>query len=231
MQKGAALKRLLCVAFVAGITLTVPGTPVYADRVYIRDTLYVPLRGGQGQEYRILHRGLRSGTALTRLEDNPETGYSLVRMEDGLEGWIQTQYISLEPVAALKLAATISERDALKSQYDELQARVQQTMAVREQLSEDNDRLAQEQAGLSRELQRISELAADTISIDQQNQSLVSEQEDLNQQIDRLMIETAALESSENQEWFLTGGGVVLLGLLFGFLFGRKIYHRRGSGW
>ncbi len=152
-------------------------------------------------------------------------------MEDGLEGWIQTQYISLEPVAALKLAATISERDALKSQYDELQARVQQTMAVREQLSEDNDRLAQEQAGLSRELQRISELAADTISIDQQNQSLVSEQEDLNQQIDRLMIETAALESSENQEWFLTGGGVVLLGLLFGFLFGRKIYHRRGSGW
>ena len=33
-----------------------------ADTVYVRDTLYVPLRGGQSQEHRILHRGLRSGS-------------------------------------------------------------------------------------------------------------------------------------------------------------------------
>ncbi|MEM7365333.1 MAG: TIGR04211 family SH3 domain-containing protein [Pseudomonadota bacterium] len=178
-----------------------------------------------------MHRGLKSGTVLTRIEDNPDTGYSLVRMDDGLEGWIQTQYISEEPVAAIQLATITRERDELQRRFEELQGRLQQTVAVRDQLSEDNDQLAQEGAGLKRELQRITELASDTISVDQQNQSLVSEQEDLNQQIDRLMIETAALESSENQEWFLMGGGIVLLGLLFGFLFGRKIYHRRESGW
>ena len=36
------------------------GGAATAKDVYIRDTLYVPLRGGQSTEHRILHRGLRS---------------------------------------------------------------------------------------------------------------------------------------------------------------------------
>ena len=213
------------------IAIAGSATPTFAEQVYIRDTLYVPLRGGQGQEYRILHRGLKSGTVLTRIEDNLDTGYSLVRMDDGLEGWIQTQYIGEEPIAALQLAKITRERDDLQRSLEELQGLLQQTVAVRNQLSVDNDQLAQESAGLKRELQRITQLASDTISIDRQNQSLVYEQEALNQQVDRLMIEAAALESSKNQEWFLMGGSIVLMGLLFGFMFGRKIYHRRESGW
>lgn len=174
---------------------------------------------------------MKSGTVLTRIEDNPDTGYSLVRMDDGLEGWIQTQYIGEQPIAALQLAKITRERDDLQRSLEELQGRLQQTVAVRNQLSVDNDQLAQESAGLKRELQRITQLASDTISIDRQNQSLVYEQEALNQQVDRLMIEAATLESSKNQEWFLMGGGIILMGLLFGFMFGRKIYHRRESGW
>ena len=78
---------------------------VKADTVYIRDTLYVPLRGGQSTEHRILHRGLRSGTELERLETSEDTGYTRVRTPDGLEGWLQTQYLVEEPIASTRLEA------------------------------------------------------------------------------------------------------------------------------
>ena len=81
-----------------------------ADTVYVRDTIYVPLRGGQSTEHRILHRGLRSGTALERLQTNDESGYTLVKSEGGVEGWIQSQYLVEVPIA----------RDLLKKTEDRL---------------------------------------------------------------------------------------------------------------
>ena len=61
----------------------------FAETVYIRDTIYVPLRGGQSSEHRILHKGIASGTALELLEVNDDTGFSQVRTASGMQGWIQ----------------------------------------------------------------------------------------------------------------------------------------------
>ena len=71
-----------------GITNT-----VLADQVYVRDTLYVQLRGGQSSEHRILHQGIRSGTVLERLEVNEDTGFSRVRTAGGLEGWFKANIL------------------------------------------------------------------------------------------------------------------------------------------
>ena len=62
----------------------------FADEVYIRDMVYVPLRGGESTKHRIIHRCIRSGTPLERLQVNEETGYTRVRTADGLVGWLQT---------------------------------------------------------------------------------------------------------------------------------------------
>ena len=66
---------------------------VNAEVVYVRDVIYVPLREGQSSEDRVLHNGLRSGTRLERLTKNTETGNSLVRTKNGMEGWIPNQYL------------------------------------------------------------------------------------------------------------------------------------------
>ncbi|MCB1675993.1 MAG: TIGR04211 family SH3 domain-containing protein, partial [Halioglobus sp.] len=101
-----------------------------AKTVYVRDTLYVPLRGGQGQEYRILHKGIRSGTPLEVLQENEETGYSLVRMEDGLEGWIQTQYLVDEPIARDLLDQANQKLDELEKLHEDTQKQL--TDAIQE---------------------------------------------------------------------------------------------------
>lgn len=203
-----------------------------AETVYIRDTLYVPLRGGQSQEHRILHRGLRSGTALERLEENEETGYSRVRTGEGLEGWLQTQYLVEQPIASTRL-------DDLQAQLDELEARHQQTLLrlreaneAGETLSSNTSSLAEANAALQQELDELKALAADVIAINDENQRLNEERDTLQAEIDHLSNRNSSLLDDQTQRWFLTGGGTVLIGLLFGFWVGRRIYQRRSaSGW
>ena len=93
----------------------------YAEKtLYIRDTLYVPLRSGQSTQYRIVHKGLPSGTAVIELENNEETGYSRVRTPKGTEGWIQTQYLMDQPSARNALAKARVDLEKLKDRNQEL---------------------------------------------------------------------------------------------------------------
>ncbi|MDA0977643.1 MAG: TIGR04211 family SH3 domain-containing protein [Proteobacteria bacterium] len=203
---------------------------VRADTVYIRDTLYVPLRGGQSSEYRILHRGLKSGTRLERLEENEESGYSRVRLADGMEGWIQTQYLVDEPIAQSRL-------DAVQQQLEELEARYQQTLLKLRSASEASQAQTAELAALKTErdklaveLERITGIAADTLNINEENQRLADEQNSLFEQIEQLDRQNEMLADDRAQEWFLRGAGTIMIGLLFGFWVARRIYQKRGAG-
>jgi SH3 domain protein len=204
----------------------------FADEVYVRDTLYVPLRGGQSNEYRILHRGLKSGTPLQRLETNEETGYTRVRMDDGLEGWLQTQYLVDEPIASTLL-------DSVKSEMATLDAKHQQTLLSLREANEANEALAMAQqsladqnASLVEDLDTITTLSANVVAIDEQNKQLNEDRDALLEEIKELNELTEALSDDRAQEWFLRGAGTVLLGLLFGFWVGRRIYNKRSSsGW
>ncbi|MBT3625257.1 MAG: peptide-binding protein, partial [Gammaproteobacteria bacterium] len=79
---------LICCLLVSSALLAVSQFS-FADEVYIRDMIYVPLRGGESTKHKIIHRGIRSGTPLERLQTNEQTGYTRVRTADGLEGWLQ----------------------------------------------------------------------------------------------------------------------------------------------
>lgn len=48
---------LLAAYLLVGTALLVVSQFSFADEVYIRDTLYVPLRGGESTKHRIIHRG------------------------------------------------------------------------------------------------------------------------------------------------------------------------------
>jgi SH3 domain protein len=75
-----------------------------AEDGYISDVLYVPLRSGKGNQFRILESAMKSGTKLEILEEDEENGWIGVRTADGKEGFVRAQYIIREPTAQLKLA-------------------------------------------------------------------------------------------------------------------------------
>ncbi len=202
------------------------------DTVYVRDTLYVPLRGGQSMEHRILHRGIRSGTKLERLDEVEDTGYSLVRMDTGMEGWIPTQYLVLAPVANDLLSDANNRLLALQEEHEKTLLQLQEIEVGQEQLDESHTSLVSENSELSEEVDRITALAANVIAIDEQNRALEEGQGLLLARIDELDTANQDLGDDANQLWFLGGACTMLVGLLFGFYAARRIYQKKGnSGW
>ena len=203
-----------------------------AETVYIRDTLYVPLRGGQSAEHRILHRGLKSGTRLERLEINEDSGYSKVRTESGMEGWLQTQYLVEAPVASIKLNSTRQQLESLQSDFQQAKAQLQEAEASASMHQQTTLELSERLEQLQSQYDELAELSANVIAIEQENQQLNGEVQLLGLQIEDLVQDNELLSDNRAQQWFLYGGGTVLLGLLFGFWIGRRIYYRRhNSGW
>ena len=216
--------------FSAFLLLLMATDSVLADKVYVRDTLYVPIRDGQSNEHRILHSGVRSGTRLERLDENDDTKYSKVRMESGLEGWMRTQYLVTEPIAEDQLDAANSQLASLKEQYQASLIQIDEFDTVQNKLDQNRVELQVENQELSAELNRITALAASVIAIDEENKMLKEEQTSLHRSIDSLDVANQELQNDSNQSWFLRGAGTVLIGLLFGFWVARRIYQKRSSG-
>ena len=201
------------------------------ETVYVRDTLYVPLRGGQSTGHRILHQGLKSGTELTRLGINETSGYSKVVTESGMVGWIPSQYLVQEPSATIRLAETTTLLEKLQQDHnqtvDQLNNQSNEQIATQDELS----KLSESNLGLQSELTAIKGLAADVISIDARNEELKLEQSLLNDQINVLIESNEELRDTSAQSWFIRGAGTILVGLIFGFWVARRMYLSNRHGW
>jgi SH3 domain protein len=206
-----------------GTTLLTISQFSFADETYIRDTLYVPLRGGESSEHRIIHRGIKSGTPLERLETNAQTGYTRVRTSKGLEGWLLTQYLVDEPIARTQL-------NSVKFALQSLDTKHQQTLLSLKEAKEAREVLTDQNALLAEDLATITKLSANVLVIDDQNKRLSEERDVLLQKVKDLNEQTDALSDDRAQRWFIRGAAVILIGLLFGFWLSRRIYHKRYSG-
>lgn len=202
-----------------------------AETVYIRDTLYVPLRAGQSSEHRILHKGIPSGTELELLEVNEETGFSQVRTATGMQGWIQNQYLIKTPIAKVRLAVAEEELASLNQQHEQTLATVRTLENEAAITISDTTNLTAENSQLKTELAEIKAIAADEIFIHASNAELISEQDTLNLQINQIAEELDNLKNSSAQDWFLRGAGTIIVGLLFGLLISRRIYVNKASNW
>ena len=220
---------LICCFLVSSALLAVSQFS-FADEVYIRDMIYVPLRGGESTKHKIIHRGIRSGTPLERLQTNEQTGYTRVRTADGLEGWLQTQYLVDEPIASTQLDEVKSEMRSLDKQHQQTLLSLRETREAKESLTRKQENLSDRNARLIEDLATITTLSGNVIAIDEKNKQLSEERDALRQQIIDLNELTDALSDDRAQQWFLGGAGVLLIGLLLGFWLGRRIYHKRYNG-
>jgi len=79
--------------FIFVIILTATIKSVFADTRYVSDELIISVREGHNQDDNVLGH-IRTGTAVDVLEE--KGGYLRIKTEDGLEGWVQAQYVISE---------------------------------------------------------------------------------------------------------------------------------------
>ncbi len=183
---------------------------------YISDVLNVPLRSGPSTAHRIIHRGLPSGTQLTILATDEDAGFTQVRTDGGLEGWVTSQYLIGEPIARVKLAAAEKRLEGLKAEIDkEREARVSIQSEYKE-TEANNRKLNSEVQALTKELEELKRISADPINEHAHNVELTQQNQRLVGELEKLSSMTRQLKDNVQLEWLLYGGALVLIGLLLG---------------
>jgi SH3 domain protein len=176
-----------------------------AATMYISDQFTVPLRRGPSNSYKILHAGMPSGTALEVLGEDSAAGFTQVRTSNGTEGWIETQYLSAQPIARDQLAAANRRVESLEAQLK----------GLRQSDSRAND-LGKQTEKLQAELAEVRRISATSIANYEENKQLKANNEALQKQVTDLSERVHDLQRNVMLRWLLAGGALVLLGLLIG---------------
>jgi len=196
---------------------------------YISDQQTVPLRSGQGTEYRIVHRGLPTGTRLTVDEVNEETGYSHVSTANGTEGWILSRYLMREPPAAQRLKQTEARYQSLQAQHRELEKQLAELRESSRDATSRVDSTREQLARVSGELAEVRRVSANALSLDASNRRLAQEAEIMKTRIEVLEADNLRLQESEENEAFMNGALAVIIGVIITLLVPRLWPRRRSS--
>jgi SH3 domain protein len=191
---------------------------------YVIDQITITLRAGQGTQHQIL-RTLPSGTPLNVLSVNEESGYTQVKTKDGVEGWVLSQYLINEPTSRVKLNAAEQKITRLETEHRDLKAKYEaltkeketweqtkaELMAAREQLE------AEKSAAAASPAAKLQHLPQENIELPPEKEAEILRQEN------------QVLKDRTNKDWFLAGGGIMLLGIIVGLLVSR--FRMRKSHW
>lgn len=225
MVSGMKLSKLLIAGALSVLAMSVQSREVS----YITDELSVTLRSGQSTSHSI-KRMLPSGAAVEVLERDAATGYSRVRTEQGVDGWVLTRYLMPQPAAR----QVLKEQTARLARLDDENRRLKQEIAgltqERDKSASGREELDQENRRLTQELTAIQRSAANVLAIDTENQELKGRVASLERDLLTLREQNAALSDRNSRDWFLVGAGVVVFGMLIGLII-PKIRWRRKPRW
>ena len=215
--------------FVA-LFLILASTPTLAETLYVKDTLFITLRAGPGNQYSPV-RTVQSGTALNKLEVSPDEKYIKVTTKDGLEGWIPSQYVVDAPIAALKLEAAESRAATLKTQNADLNTKLADATKELREIKAEYSKVLAGRDKLEKENSRIKEISKEPLNLANENDELRSQNVAMEKELIRLKQELQVLDDRTDREWFMIGGGVLGLGVLLGLLLPLFSRRKKRDGW
>ncbi len=201
-----------------------------AESQYVIPSSEIPVRRGQGTDYKIVAL-VSDGTRVEVVERGES--YSLVRLDNDKEGWILTRFLSDKPPLNQVVEELTRENEALKMQQeqseDKLVVQEQQSSQKLDQLSQTLMETEQalsstqtEKAAIAASFEKLRKDTANVIEIKQQLTDVTEENKSIKENLTILARENETLKDDERVNWFLAGGGVLLLGIIIGKITSRS---------
>ncbi len=206
--KGFTVKKLI--SFVLFAMLAAPAA--FAQDRYIADKLFTYMHSGPNNSYRIIG-SVDAGQKITFLQANKQTGYTQIQDNRGRKGWVESKFVTSQESMALRMPK-------LEKELAEVKAK----------LANARQSADSEKAGLISSLDsrnsQISDLEQNYSEISQQLTSVQTENRELRAKLDTQKDDLLL-------KYFMYGGGVAGLGLLFGLILPHLIPRKRKSpnGW
>ena len=198
----------------------------FAESAWVTDQFEITLRSGPSTSNAI-QLMVSSGTRLEVLERDADSGYTRVRTQGGTEGWVLTRYLMNEASAREQLENLTSQLTNANSRGSSLDSQLRAIRSEYDAAKRNIEALESDKAGLESELAEIKRTAADVLSINEQNKSLMDQLTAAQIRADTLEQENRALASQTKRYWFMAGALVLLVGILLGIWLPRIRWQRR----
>jgi len=237
-MKITAIRSLRFIIFLTLLSLfTVFIGIVDAKTQYVSDQLIINMREGKGNEYKII-KMLTAGTPLEIIEESQQ--YLKVRTQNGQEGWVLKQYITLETPKKEIIAGLEKEIARLKTKLenyqkdkDSLQDELKTAKAdYSDRIKNLNQSISgsrEEAEQTSKELKEVSEKYNTLVEQSKNIIELTHDRDRLKAANNRLSTETEHLRKENSRLkylrliwWFLAGGGVFFVGWIIGSVSRKK---------
>lgn len=213
----------LSILFLASIAVPVS---VSAQSAWVSDEFEITLRSGPSTSNAI-QLMISSGTELQVLERDSDSGYTRVRTGGGTEGWVLTRYLMNEPSAREQLQTLTGQLTDANSEGASLNTQLASIRSEYNQAQRRIEALESDKQSLEQDLAEIRRTAANTLAINSDNQQLRQQLSDADIRIDTLEHENRGLISETRHYWIMSGGAMVLLGIILGLWLPRIKWQKR----
>ena len=204
--------------------------PPAGETRYVTDLIFTPIRTGPGGDYRIINKGLPSGTEVMYYGTTEDGVWAEVETRGGTRGYLRAQYLQTDIPRANKLNALEAELEASRERVATLQQDLDEAM---EQLtSSDSDMSSTALTETRAELAEIKRISANAIQLDQLTKELTGKLEDASARNDLLKLENTRLEDRVSSNQRLEGVLSLLAGIVIALLIPRlTVKRRRNDDW
>ncbi|PCH85485.1 MAG: hypothetical protein COB26_05920 [Piscirickettsiaceae bacterium] len=187
------------------------------------------VRSGKSPTHRIIAT-LKSGKRLNIVQRDAASGYSKVQLSGGREGWVLTRLLNNIPSAKARLARSEAALSKLQNTYKATKTKFASLSEQKGDLDSKSSDLEKLNSSLSKELDQLKQTAANAVQTQEERDQLLQRVVGIERDYETVKRENDILKSSDSQDWFLVGAGVLLLGILLGFIL-PKLSWRKKSSW
>ena len=170
---------------------------------YVIDQVVITVRAQPSDDAEVIRR-LATGEEmqLTGQESEP---FVQARFADGLEGWVDSNYLTATPITSVQLEQALAESQAELNQAEESLVSLS-----------DDYRL------LNEELKQLRSSAGQPSDLEEKLERTKTELTQAKVEVADLVRTNKELTESTDWTWFLTGAGVLLAGVILGFAIPRR---------
>ena len=220
------------IALLTAVLITTASQAVAQETQYVSDMVLVPVRSGPSTEYRIVNRGLPSGTALLVYDQSDDGEWTEIETRGGTRGWISTQYLQKEPPAGLLINDLRLELEQVRGERDRLVSQLNQSSTEVTEADETIVDLTTTLESTQAELTEVKRVSAAVLDLDLMNQQLMAELESERSEADLLRLENVRLRERIANNQILDGALAVLLGVILALVAPRLWpKKKRQDGW
>lgn len=233
-------KTILTIFYIVAFIVSASINSVFADTRYVSDRLIISVREGQDQNAAVLGY-LETGAPVELLEEKED--FLRIRTEDGIEGWVRTQYIVSEKPKVLIIDNLKNEIEALNKEIQTIkneQDSASTTLSESKKMYQEKIEELKEEVNINQKF--AAKAKSDFIELNKKytnlldhsknTEKLIGEVEKLKKLNAELNTEVKSLRKDRKNPFksnriqsFIAGAGV----LLFGFILGGSTRKRKRS--